>query len=73
MIISRENHDFLLKYSRYTIHLTIYQSLQCKLISQHRNIPVELVFDEMAKHLESIEYRLYNMNLASKYGLTNRL
>lgn len=65
--------EFSSKYFKYTMHLTTYQSLQCQKISNALNIPIESVFEEMMSHLDSMDHRLYNRDLASKYGLTNRL
>lgn len=63
--------DFTSKYFSYTMYLTFYQSMQCKRISECLNLPIESVFEEMINHLDSMDYRLYNRDLTSKYGLTN--
>lgn len=71
-----DKHDlkeFTSKYFSYTMHLTFYQSMQCKKISECLNLPIESVFEEMINHLDSMDYRLYNRELATKYGLTNQL
>lgn len=63
--------DFTSKYFSYTMYLTFYQSMQCKRISECLNLSIESVFEEMINHLDSMDYRLYNRDLTSKYGLTN--
>lgn len=63
---------FMKSNSRHTLNMSVYEALQCKEIAEFKEIPLEHVFDEMKRHKDSMDYRLYGKSLYTKFGLPQK-